>query len=228
MKAEYNERLDLYRLIDNQSAPQFLRFCGSFGWLNPKGDEHEAEHWAVVAGLTEAREVVFIDHHHGLLDELCEWMTDQKDLLLVEAIFSDFRDFALIQKIEDWDGLCKYEVGEVDVFGMEQYLHEPSHWRHYRSRECLAHLVPVSERLLKNPQIAAENLRSHIAKEKTRATDKCGRLRWLLSQDIKEVWSHPLFRATLYLHEGLLESVITIQPNTQKRDWIGNLKRREL
>lgn len=204
----------------------YKEFAGGIGWLFPKGEEHYSLHWLVVTGLG-VDGLYHVVHEFGAnMHQLCQEATDVKDRLFVSRFYADQSQPQLMSTVREHDGLTRYITHGTDLRGRTKWLHQPERWQHFRDRDTVATLMPVSDRIRVDLQAGIDKVVGLISDRKLEISWECPRVIWVLRQSIEEWHIHPIMRALVW-------SVIMMEPSdTPKIDYeppkplYGNLRKR--
>jgi hypothetical protein len=156
MRANLDKRTNLYTLENEPNAPSFIQFVAGIGYLDPKGKDHYGKHWFVVVGESEGHEYhIQTAESSNDLEGLAKSLTEWKDDLCIQRIYLDATDVESLRFLRGygpsgWDGLATYKSDGKNIVGKEKWIHKPDFWPHFRSRETIAHIVPVPDSIRVN------------------------------------------------------------------------------
>lgn len=228
MRVEYDDRREVY-MTDDPRAPRFRTIEAGFGWLDDKGDAEARYHWCVAAGLTENREIHFLEEHYGPMHRLVEVVIDMRDRLLIERMYADYTQDALCRYLhsEECDGLTRYFDRGKDVFDRPIYTHKHNHWPSFRTRDMATCIVPLNDEDV--PQFLAgyDVLVAGIAKKTTQFRRDCRLLPNLVKGRLKETLDHPGLKAAVWVHTGLVRRILRdrLHQDTEAAPVYGNMPR---
>lgn len=195
----YNEKSELY-IHEDKAWPMFKEIVAGIGWADPSNADTGTQNWCVIVGHAENGNYYILAEFFGDMPRLLEWITNEKDRLLIQRIFTDRTRTHLLRMVSDADGLvASYKSSGKDFAGREQYHNSPDKWPYFRDRNTHARLIPLPEEATADRQSGVEVIRKLKAMDRIAVRPGCPQIQKLVqSFRLDEAIDHPGIQALWY------------------------------